>query len=1248
MATMRGARRRSPGPIRPPVLSGLWGLGLCLLASLVLPGCGAGLITGAAASGGANSGANPPPLRTPNANIDDDVLPLVPNPGTERRIILTDVELPVGVLPEVILKALGEAVSQTNVVVSDQGDSVVVAFSVTTEAIRVATGNPTAADVEATIEVVRDGRPVAEPVNVTLARQPIASLKLDIGESAAFVSPNGQALTVEVEGLRSTQPDDVQVLISTLDPTGPIGARLVRSASGVVVVPGVEGKSDVTAVLPGNTFSTPIEIVVRDVRAGESTRISNVFYRPDVTLALPSQGPTTGDVPVTLIGSALAPLDFTTKPAQIDFDRVRLTLQKEGRTIELPPEDLLTVNSDLDRLEFTMPPSPDGRPGQVDIVLRVQLPGAEAVVVASQVFLFANPDPFYGPRGAVLDQMPVASVPIALDNAPSTVEAPDFAMLTEQGGVGFVQLLLAQQNGMFQPFRAPRQVGDHEVLAERNPRDLLTGDFDGDSVPDLFIVNQGTGGVAAHHVVLGQVRPAPPLGDAFVVADSGGYTRGRVADFDRDGIVDVLLVPGPNAPPASRPHVLLSRPVAPGQPSFSAPIGIDVREFPYEAFEVGDFDNDQVLDVAVASGSELRLDVMSGNGDGSFGSRRMLDFAVPGYAPALQSTAVGLHACQNGPFQSLAIVLSGVAGSAITQPTIAVLKQEAVGNAGTTMEFVGPPPARVYTAPVEPIGQSLVANLDAGAVNGSPQVEMVVAIRGEPTLVALGLLQFGDEVFEPILDSIEAGTAIGSEVPVQIRSLAFATAFPATQPSGQANAVMIVHEVDVDGMRERRLSTRLVGRATSGEPILLPPDAGGSINFAIDGLVGGNFSSISVAGADSVRDLAIASRVAGEEITILQNDGFGGVPVFGRKLSFAGLVPSTMALVPTAGAIEPLVFLGDDSRLGYWRHEPEGAAVQQVDFVTPELRRLVPGSPMETATLGDASRIAVADFDGDGLLDLLVLLSFQLPGPGPEDSMLVLMRGRNALSNEFPFELPQATTRVHGNASSIAVGDFAGSTNTLEVALAVPRGSPANPADGNYVRFYRLERGVAPAEDRFVPSAVSSGRQVLLAGDEPTRLAAHDFDRDGLQDLLVASGGDSRLRLFRNNTAPAAGASLEVDVDAFEAPSSPNTLGAGEPTLLRLGDVNGDGNLDVVCWTEFTDLTGVRSTAIATYLSAGTGAFSEERFASSTRIGQFDARLSGDLGDWNRDGVPDLLLGWGFHIPTVSRVNLRVLFGGTR
>jgi hypothetical protein len=71
--------------------------------------------------------------------------------------------------------------------------------------------------------------------------------------------------------------------------------------------------------------------------------------------------------------------------------------------------------------------------------------------------------------------------------------------------------------------------------------------------------------------------------------------------------------------------------------------------------------------------------------------------------------------------------------------------------------------------------------------------------------------------------------------------------------------VFLVHETEVDGVREKRLSTRLVA-ASGATPLLLllPPDAGERMTFPVQGLVGGDFHAISVAGAGAVRDLALA------------------------------------------------------------------------------------------------------------------------------------------------------------------------------------------------------------------------------------------------------------------------------------------------------------------------------------------------------------------------------------------------------
>ena len=1228
---MRALRRRNYAT------STRWRWLLAALATLmVLPGCGAGLITGVTAGGG---GGSTPESRPPELSLVP-ILPLVPAENTARVVVVANAQIPPASRLRVRVDAAGVSVDQLEPTAAGQGGSTSIRYVVETGPIRAVVGS-NGADVPGTLSVVVDDVAIAS-APIVLARQPVASL--DLASGALFLSPFGERVSVFVDGLRSTEAADVQLFVRTADPSlprAPGGAAptVTRLCTNLELLPGpTAGIQEVRAVVPGNTFPAPAELFVRDALAGESTVAAGAYYRPDIAVVLPSQGPTTGGSLVTLVGNALVPYDFGVvgQLPPLHFEDVSLQFAKGGRIVTLGSEDLRISESSRDRLVFTMPASPDGRAGEVDVVLRVDLGGAVAQVTAS-LFLYASPQPFFGPRGTTLERLPVAVAPIALDAAPGGDDAPDFAALYDEGGVAFLQLLLAQENGMFTRFGAPRQIADHEVAAELGPRDLCAGDFDGDHVPDMFLINAGAA-TAVHHLVLGQAKPAPPLGTIHRFAANAGTWRCRAADFDGDGLTDVVLVPGSGAPAGLRPEVWLARPLAIGHPAFAAPLVLPVRQFAYEALDLDDFDGDGHLDLAFVSGTTLQLDVVFGLGDGTFGSVVNVDFAVPGYTPDANSQAVGLHGCRNGMLQSLGLVLAGLESTPIasgpTRPTVAVLHQTAPRT------FVAPTPVDVEVIPTEPLALSLAADLDQANT-----LELALAVRGDPQFVSLGLLRFGTTRFQPIVGGIE----LGAESPRQIRALHFDRAFPATPQSSEAKAVFVVHESEIDGARERRLSTRLLyADANTGQLTLLPPDAGAQIGTPIQGIAGGNFHAISVAGAGSVRDLALARNGA---LELLENDGFGGFPRPSNRLDWPGLLPQSVQLLPsTLPEIESLVFANGDSRLGVWRHDPEGAPWQTPTLTTTQLRLRCNDPALQAAALSDRTQIVRGDVDGDGVSDLVVLLCFALPQQGPESAQIALMRGKAApASNEFPFFEPTALAAVHGNASSLALGDFAmddpGQPVRLELAVAVPRGTAGGALDGNHIRFFRYESGTTPAGDHFVASSRSGGPQVLLAGSGPTRVVAADFDRDQLVDLLVAAADDNSLRLFRNGSTPGTGA--EVAVGEFqESLGSPRPLAAGTPRALRLGDVNGDGSLDAVVAVEWTNGVGVRSTTVSFYLSTGAGEFATPDFVSATRVGDRDARLSLDLGDWNRDGVLDLFLGWDTAGP--SDRNVRVLFGGTR
>lgn len=1212
---------------------------LCLVPGLT--GCGAGLITGLAANqgGGTTAAARRPELAM------SPVLPLVPAPNTVRPVVVSNAAVSGASRLQVVLEAAGSSVVQGSPTVSSQGGATTITFVLDTTAIVRAVADPTADDVPGRLRVLVDDRDLAPPASVVLVRQPVATLEQAPLPGALFVSPLGARVQVRLSGLRHSDPANLQMLAATRDPGvgggGGPAPQVVRGCTGLELVPtGIPGQAVVSASVPGNGFPDRFELFVRDAISGQSTVASNAYYRPDLALALPSRGSTTGGALVTLIGTALVPHDFGSGvlPAPLSFADVTIWVRKGGRETQVPRADLRVADSGRDRLVFTMPGAPDGRPGPVDIVLRTQLEGAMAEVVAGDLFLYANPDPVFGPRGAVLPQAPVAVVPINLDGAPQVDDAPDFAVLGEEGGVGVLQLLLGLENGMFQRFGARRTVGDPEVPAERGPVDLAAGDFDGDGVPDLFVANAGAN-TAVHHVVLGQTRPQVPLGNVFRVPGTAGMARCRAADFDGDGRSDLLLVPGPAAAQAQVPQVLLARPAGAGLPAFGPAIDLPVRGFPYEAFEIADLDGDGVLDVALVSGSTLQLDVAFGVGDGSFAPAATLDFSVPGYTPDSASLAVGLHACQNGPLQSLGLVLAGIAadplGSGPTPPTLAVLRQVAARG------FAAPVASEVLGIPSDPLATSLAGNLDQAG-----PIELAVAVRGVPTLASVGLFRLTATTGFQV---IQGGVEIGAELPRNIAGLHFARAFPATPLTGEAKALFVVHDSLVDAETERRLSTRLlVADGAAQSLVLLPPDAGAAWDKDVEGIVGGNFRPISIAGGGAVRDLALARS---NGIDLLENDGFGGIPRPVGSMDAPGLLGRTLQLWPSpAGQVDRLVFLDQQSRVGVWRPDGSRPSPQTPQHMSGELRLLAADPRLQGAVPSADSQLTVADVDGDGVLDLVVLLRFELPVRGEGDALLLVLRGKPEPSAaEFPCHLPTTATAVHGNAAAFALGDFAAAGLGLpvraELALAVPVGTTTGAIDGNHVRFYRLVSGTMPADDRFVPSARFPGPQVLIAGSGPARLAAHDFDGDGLIDLLVAAGGDRTLHLYRN-TAPVTGNHGEVDLAAFvESLSSPRQLPAGTPTLLRLADLDGDGSIDAIAALERT-VAGQRSTAVAYYLTSEPGVLAERRLVSAARLGDRSASLALDVGDWNRDGVVDLFLGWNTH--GAGDRNVRVLFGGSR
>jgi len=164
-----------------------------------------------------------------------------------------------------------------------------------------------------------------------------------------------------------------------------------------------------------------------------------------------------------------------------------------------------------------------------------------------------------------------------------------------------VAILLGNGDGTFQPPKA-YPVGGADLLA------IAIGDFNGDGKPDLAV----TSGIVS------QLQPRPAT-VAILLGNGDGsfqppanYAVGAspesvaVADFNRDGILDLAVTSGSN---------LVSILLGNGDGTFRKPVNYAAGYYPYSVV-VADFNSDGIPDLAVGASPEVAI--LLGNGDGTF------------------------------------------------------------------------------------------------------------------------------------------------------------------------------------------------------------------------------------------------------------------------------------------------------------------------------------------------------------------------------------------------------------------------------------------------------------------------------------------------------------------------------------------------------------------------------------------------------------------------------------------------------
>jgi uncharacterized repeat protein (TIGR01451 family) len=328
---------------------------------------------------------------------------------------------------------------------------------------------------------------------------------------------------------------------------------------------------------------------------------------------------------------------------------------------------------------------------------------------------------------------------------------------------------------------------------------------------------------------------------------------------------------------------------------------------------------------------------------------------------------------------------------------------------------------------------------------------------------------------------------------------------------------------------------------------------------------------------DGIPDLAVTRGTFGHDVMIAFGTGsrpFGAASLGAMIKVPAGVSPEDIAVADMNGdGVPDLVVINED----------EVTPTGSVSIMLGIPGRRAFGAP-QTMPLGPFPRyVAIGDVDRDGRPDIAANV-------GAERHVAVLL-------NDMTFAPAGAFTLI----ARLIVGD-----NPRAVAVAdVNRdGRPdlltANFSDNNISVLLGSAAGTFSAA---VPGTVPVGVQ-------PYAVAVGDFNGDGIVDLAVANSGDGSVSILRGTGAAGTGPEPLFAVSAKLPLSFPT------PVAIRAGDMNRDGKQDLVV------VHNASTGRVSVLIGNGDGTFSVPTFFDLPDAGA--SPFDGVLGDFNRDGNLDL------------------------
>lgn len=652
------------------------------------------------------------------------------------------------------------------------------------------------------------------------------------------------------------------------------------------------------------------------------------------------------------------------------------------------------------------------------------------------------------------------------------------------------------------------------------------------------------------------------------------------ADLDRDGHADVVTADANGASAT----VLLGD----GSGHLARTAAYEAGQVPRQVV-VARIDRDALPDLVALDGAQGVVRGIRGLGDGRFAAPRFGGFVD--YSGPMAVADVGGDGVKD--------VITAPFTSGIVTVAVAPGRGDGTLGAATTTTFVGDPGSGVAVAAgdldgdgradlVVPVtGDNAVGVLLAEA-HGTLTFDATYAVGNGPAAAAIGDVDGDGDADVVVAD----GAWDGGTVTVLLGDGLGAFSAGGRFTAGGFPRAVALADLDADGDLDA-----VIGGASGWELRVMKGDGAGS--FTLTGAWGAgsaSFETPSVAVADLDGDGhldAVATDPGGHRVGVFFGVGDG---TFSERVTHdVGMTPNALALGDVDGdtLLDVVTADVDSGTVTLLRGAGGGSFAAGSSHLAREAPRTITAARMDCDALDDVvlqtvrfTQIMPGTADGlEGWTPLLLgrrpsaLASGDLDGDGVEDVVAVssesaslgvaLGLGHGGFARFTPYG-------IAGSPTEVAVGDLDGDGHP---DLAVTHVSSY---DGTSTVGVLLGRGDGTFDAEVTRAAGTGG----------THLALGDVDGDGTLDVAV-SGTPSASLLRGNGDGTFA--------DPVALPTAPGSIpgwATGTPTCvgLALGDLDGDGTLDVITSNRSTDGADRSLDEVAILLGAGSGAF-EPRIA---------------------------------------------------